>query len=96
MDAACYVAMYINYNVEPCAQVDTGVKYKCIYIYAFYPATRLFIICCKFKKLHWINSFVCSEHSWCLIVLLSDFCFNAPDNSSSKQSHCMLCVTAPL
>lgn len=32
MDAACYVAMYINYNVEPCAQVDTGVKYKCIYI----------------------------------------------------------------
>lgn len=52
MDAACYVAMYINYNVEPCAQVDTGVKYKCIYIYAFYHATRLFIICCKFKKLH--------------------------------------------
>lgn len=30
MDAACCVAMYINYNMEPCALMDTGVKYKCI------------------------------------------------------------------
>ncbi len=45
MDAACYVAMYINYNMEPCAQMDTGVKYKCIYMhFILLPACLLFVV----------------------------------------------------